>query len=326
VRSANRRLSIVFLTVLVVLGAVALARAEIAIVLNSGEDTVSLIDTDAYREVERRPIGKEPHHLMATPDDRYLIVANAMSNELVFLDPRTGTITRRVPKISDPYQIGFSPDQKWFVSNSLRLNRVDIYRHRDGNFRLAARLPLGRAPSHLAFLPDARVVLVTQQDSDLVTAVSLEDQTVRWSRPTGKQPAGVWVTPDARYVLVGITGENYVGVHDVDTGTLVKRLPTGKGAHNFLPMGDGRRVLVSNRIADTISVIDQASLEVLETFAVPGGPDCMELTRDGRQLWVTSRWINRVTVIDMQTKKLLRSIRVGRSPHGIYFLGHAARR
>jgi YVTN family beta-propeller protein len=52
----------------------------------------------------------------------------------------------------------------------------------------------------------------------------------------------------------------------------------------------------------------------------------MELSRDGGRLWVTSRWINRVTVIDMRTKELLRSIRVGRSPHGIYFPTHAARR
>jgi YVTN family beta-propeller protein len=311
---------------LLVLGAADLARAELAVVLNSGEDTVSLIDTDTYRELERRPIGKEPHHLMAMPDDGSLIVANAMGNELVFLDPRTGKITRRVPRISDPYQIGFSPDQAWFVSNSLRLNRVDIYHHRDGGFRLAARLPLGRAPSHLAFSPDSRLVFVTLQDSDLVTAVNLADQTIRWSRATGKQPAGVWVTPDARHVLVGVTGEDCVEVHDLSTGALVKKLPTGKGAHNFLPVGDGRRVLVSNRVADTISVIDQESLEVLETFAVPGGPDCMELSRDGGRLWVTSRWINRVTVIDMQAKKLLQSIRVGRSPHGIYFPTHAARR
>ncbi|HUM14420.1 MAG TPA: beta-propeller fold lactonase family protein [Candidatus Nitrosotalea sp.] len=325
-RSTRAGLSIGALTALMVFGPAVPARAELAVVLNSGEDTVSLIDTDTYRELERRPIGKEPHHLMATPDDRSLIVANAMGNELVFLDPGTGKITRRVPQMSDPYQIGFSPDQAWFVSNSLRLNRVDIYQHRDGSFQLTARLPLGRAPSHLAFSPDSRLVFVTLQDSDLVTAVNLADQTVRWSRPTGKQPAGVWVTPDARHLLVGVTGEDYVAAHDVVTGALMRKLPTGKGAHNFLPMGDGRRVLVSNRVADTVSVIDQGALEVLETFAVPGGPDCMELSRDGGRLWVTSRWINRVTVIDMRTKELLRSIRVGRSPHGIYFPTHAARR
>jgi YVTN family beta-propeller protein len=85
-------------------------------------------------------------------------------------------------------------------------------------------------------------------------------------------------------------------------------------------------VLVSNRVADTVSIIDQGRLEVVDTLAVPGGPDCMELQKDGRRLWVTSRWINRVTVVDMQTKAIVQSIRVGRSPHGIYFPSHAPRR
>ena len=51
--------------------------AEVAVVLNSGEGTISLIDTVLMKETKRLPIGKEPHHLMATPDDKFLIVANA---------------------------------------------------------------------------------------------------------------------------------------------------------------------------------------------------------------------------------------------------------
>jgi YVTN family beta-propeller protein len=51
----------------------------------------------------------------------------------------------------------------------------------------------------------------------------------------------------------------------------------------------------------------------------------MELRRDGSELWVTSRWINRVSVIDMKTRQLKHSIRVGRSPHGLYFRDHAPR-
>ena len=53
---------------------------------NSGDGSVSLIDRLTYAEVKRYPIGKEPHHLMMTPDNKELIVANASSNELVFLD------------------------------------------------------------------------------------------------------------------------------------------------------------------------------------------------------------------------------------------------
>ncbi|KPK46557.1 MAG: hypothetical protein AMS22_18095 [Thiotrichales bacterium SG8_50] len=85
-------------------------------------------------------------------------------------------------------------------------------------------------------------------------------------------------------------------------------------------------MFLSNRVDNTISIIDMKSLQVVETFPVPNGPDDMELKSDGSELWVTSRWINRVSVIDLQTKKLKHSIRVGRSPHGLYFHDHAPRR
>ena len=86
--------------------------AETAVILNSGDGSISLVDTVTYKETTRFPIGKEPHHLMATPDDKELIVANAASNDLVFISPVSGEILRRLPRISDPYQIGYSPDKK----------------------------------------------------------------------------------------------------------------------------------------------------------------------------------------------------------------------
>ncbi len=56
---------------------------------------------------------------MATPDNSSLIVANSVSNNLMFVDPESGQVQRWVENIEDPYQIGFSPDRKW-----LRYNRA----------------------------------------------------------------------------------------------------------------------------------------------------------------------------------------------------------
>jgi len=302
------------------------AVAEIAVVLNSNDDDMSLIDTVTYNEIKRVPLGKGPHHLIPTPDDRRLIVGNTGSNDLLVLDPTNGDILRRVPRIGDPYHLGFSPDGRWFVVTGNRLDRVDIYRYESGNFTLAAKLALPKTPSHMAFTPDSRTVYVTLQESNQIAAIDLNQQTARWLAGTGKQPAGIWLTPNEKYLLVGITGADYVEVLSAADGKHVKKLATGKGAHNFLPRGDGLHVFLSNRVANTISVIDQKSLTIVDTFRVPGGPDDMELRRDGSELWVTSRWINRVSVIDLKTKKLKRSIRVGRSPHGLYFPTHADRR
>ena len=64
--------------------------APIAVVLNSADASVSLINTQTYKEFDRFTVGKEPHHLYPTADNRTLLVANAVSNDLSLLDPATG--------------------------------------------------------------------------------------------------------------------------------------------------------------------------------------------------------------------------------------------
>jgi YVTN family beta-propeller protein len=305
--------------------AAAVAHANVVVVLNSRDASVSLLDQDTQKEIGTISVGKEPHHLMATPDNKSLIVASAMSNELVFLDPKTGQVQSRTKGIIDPYQIGFSPDQKWFVSNALRLDHVDIYSYNGRELKLAKRLPLAKLPSHMAFTSDSSTVFITQQGSDQISAIDLATQTVKWTMPVGKLPAGITMTPDDKYLLIGIMGSNYVEVVDWRTRKTVKKIPAGEGAHNFRAMGDKRHIFVSNRVSNTINIIDQQTLENVGTINVPGGPDCMELTDDGKTLWATLRWVKKVAVIDVASRKVVKMIPVGRSPHGVYFVNHAPR-
>lgn len=297
--------------------------AQVVVVLNSRDASVSLIDQKTFAEIGRVQVGKEPHHLYLKPDGKSLIVANAMSNDLHFLDPLTGQLQRRVRDIEDPYQIGFSPDNKWFVANALRLDRVDVYRYDGRDLTIAKRLPLPKAPSHVWFSSDSRFAFVTLQESDEIAAIDLEALQVVWKMPVGKLPAGIIMTPDDRHLLVGIMGEDCVQVIDWRQRKSLDCIRTGKGAHNLRGQGDRRHVFVSNRVGNSISRIDTTTMKVVDTIDVPGGPDDMEITDDGRLMWVTSRFAKQVQVIDLEQRKVIRTIKVGRSPHGIYFHNRA---
>ena len=301
------------------------AQANVVVVLNSRDATVQLLDQATYQSLSTFPVGKEPHHLMATPDNKSLIVASSVGNELIFLDPKSGQIQRTLKDILDPYQIGFSPDQKWFVSNSLRLDRVDIYRYNGTNLTLNKRIALAKLPSHMAFDKASTTAFITQQGSDQVSAIDLVSGAVKWTMSVGKLPAGIAMTPDDKYLLVGIMGSDYVEVIDWKTQKTVKRIKTGMGAHNFRSAGDGRYTYVSNRVSNSINIIDQKTLENVGQINVPGGPDCMEITDDGKTMWVTLRWIKKVAVIDLKTRKITKLIPVGRSPHGVFFINSAQR-
>lgn len=166
------------------------AHAGTVIVLDSGAAQLSLIDQASHKVVGTMPTGKEPHHLMITPDKRSLIVANSVSNSLMFLDPNTGKLQRQVADIDDPYQLGFSPDRKWFVTAALRLDRVDVYRYDGENVSVVKRIPLAKTPSHMTFTSDSKTVFVTLQDSGELAAIDLATQTVKWRMPVGKTQIG----------------------------------------------------------------------------------------------------------------------------------------
>ncbi|WEF30788.1 YVTN family beta-propeller repeat protein [Pseudoduganella chitinolytica] len=298
---------------------------NVVVVLNSRDATVQLLDQGSYKSLQTFAVGKEPHHLMATPDNKSLIVASSVGNELLFLDPKSGQVQRRIKDIVDPYQIGFTPDQKWFVATALRLDRVDLYKYNGRDFTLAKRLPMAKLPSHIAFDAHSTMAFITQQGSDQVSAIDLATQAVKWTIPVGKLPAGIAMTPDDKYLLVGIMGSDYVEVIDWRTQKTVKRIKAGAGTHNFRAQGDSRYTYVSNRVSNSINIIDQKTLTNVGQINVPGGPDCMEITADGKTMWVTLRWIKKVAVIDLPTRKVVKYIPVGRSPHGVFFANSSAR-
>lgn len=296
-------------------------------VLNSLDASVSVIDPVKWSEIKRIPTGKEPHHIYLTPDEKSVIIANALSDSLTFVDPRTAEVQRTVHGILDPYQLRFSPDMQWFVVVGNRLNHVDIYRWDGKDLQLAKRIPTGKTPSHTWIDDKSTVAYVTMQDSDELVAVDLASQTLRWRTKTGPMPADVFGTPDGKSLLVGMTGGDSVEVYDIagKEPRLARKIKTGDGAHAFRGAGDGRHVYVSNRVANTVGKIDLQTLELRETYPAPGGPDCMEVLAGGKMLLVSSRWTRKLTVIDTEAKKVVRQVNVGKSPHGVWTLDHAPR-
>lgn len=310
-----KRLAIAATALLAVVGT---ARADSIIVLNSEEASYSILSRSMRTELTRLPVGREPHHLIASPDGKEVVIGSTATNELLVLDSKTGERRRVVRDIIDPYHLGFSPNGKWFVTVAYRLDHVDIF-HADG-FRLAGRIFIDGLPSHMAFDADSNTVFITLQQSGRLAAFDLATQTVKWNVPVGNTPAGVIMLPDDKRLLVALTGEDGIVVIDAKDGQQTGRLQTGKGAHNFWPKGDGRHWFLSNRVEGTVSMLDTQDMKVAGTIKVSGGPDCMDITADGKELWVTQRFLRRVAVVDIEQLKVVASIPVGKSPHGVFML------
>ncbi|GAB1387226.1 beta-propeller fold lactonase family protein [Melaminivora sp.] len=296
-------------------------------VLNSLQADISVIDPVTWVERERIPTGKEPHHLYLTPDEKSIVVANALADSLTFIDPRNAQVQRTVRGIVDPYHLRFSPDMKWLVTAANRLDHVDFYRWDGATPTLVQRVATGKTPSHLWIDAASRTLYATMQDSNELVAIDINSQKIRWRIATGAMPADVYGSPDGIHVFVGLTGSDSVEVFDISAAQprSVRRIQTADGAHAFRAAGDGRHLFVSNRVANTISKLDMLAMRVVDQYPAPGGPDCMDVSADGRYLYVTARWSRKLLVIDTAERRVVQSVKVGKSPHGVWTLRHAPR-
>jgi hypothetical protein len=283
----------------------------LAIVMNSGEASCSVIDMTSRQVINTLPTYREPSHWCLTPDRRTLMVCDASGNALFMFDPLTAApLGHR--RMADPYQLAYTPDRKYLVVNALRINHVDVY---DGaSLALVHRFSPGSMPSHLDFSPDSRWSFNSCQGTDTLTSFDLTTMTTRWTVRVGPTPAGVlWHNGE---VLVCIMGRAELVAVDPLTGAITRRIKTGAGAHNIFLTDDRQTLYVSNRLGGSLTALDANTLAPSRTYTLPGGPDDIGIAPDGK-IWVALRFAEAVAVLDPQTGDY-ESIPVGRSPHGIF--------
>jgi len=292
----------------------ALARADappIAIVMNSGEASCSVIDMTSRQVIATLPTYREPSHWCLSPDRGKLYVCDASGNALFIFDPSTAAPLGHV-RVADPYQLAYTPDNKYLMVNALRINHVDVY---DGvTLQLVKRFAAGKMPSHLDFSPDARWSFNSMQGSDTLVSFDLASLTERWRVKVGDTPAGV-LWHNGR-VLVAIMGGNGIAELDPETGARLRFIETGEGAHNIFLDAASDTLYVSNRLGGSLTALDPATLALRRSYVLPGGPDDIGVDPAGN-IWIALRFAETVAVLDPATGAY-DSIPVGRSPHGIF--------
>ena len=92
---------------------------------NSESNTVSVINPSTYRVIDQFPVGANPQHVVPSYDLKTLWVNNDQGNSLTPIDPRTGKPGHTIP-VSDPYNLYFTPDGRYAIVVSERLQRLDF--------------------------------------------------------------------------------------------------------------------------------------------------------------------------------------------------------
>jgi YVTN family beta-propeller protein len=298
---------------------------------NSESNTVSVIDPRTYKVIDTFPVGTLPQHVVPSYDLKTLWVNNDQGNSLTPIDPATGKPGRPV-QVEDPYNLYFTPDGRYAIVVSERLQRLDF---RDANtMRLHHSLSVPcDGVNHMDFTADGRYALVSCEFGGTVIKVDVARQKVVGTLTLDHQgmPQDVFLSPDGSVFYVADMQANGVWIVDANRMRKIGFIPTGAGAHGLYASRDSKYLYVSNRMEGSVSVISFATRKVVDKWPIPGGsPDMGGVSADGKVLWLSGRYDAEVYAISTQNGKLLARIPVGNGPHGLcvypqpgrYSLGH----
>ncbi len=248
-------------------------------------DQLTMIDPATGKEGETIHVD-DPYNMYYTPDGKYAIVMAEREKRLDFRDAQTMKIVNRVAvNCEGVNHADFTPDGRIMIATcefSSELIKIDVVSQKVlGHLRLE---PKGM-PQDCRLMPDGKLFLVANMDSDGVHVIDpVAFKQVNFIK-TGKGAHGIYFSRDAKYAYISNRGEGSVSLMNMATMKL--------DAKWKIPGG--------------------------------GSPDMGGVSSDGKTLWLSGRYNSEVYVFDTSNGSLKARIRVGQGPHGLAFFPQPGR-
>jgi len=274
-----------------------LATEELLLVLNTGEDSISVLDSTSGVELRRLPAGCGPWDLALRPDGS-AVTTSVRPQPARFQQPHHSELT-----ILDCGQ-GYIRE-RYHVADANMLKGI-------------ASVPSGphRGVTLFTLLRTKNLVPTTRLQQGWVITSGLGvlhpdgsvDQVLLDEPVDGfADPEGIAISPDGRFALVTSGGTDRIAVVDIDQlmativgcaepvrrevlpdhlgvsqRFVVQRLPAGANPRGIAFTPDGRQAWVANALADSLTIIETASWQVAATLALGDGAEASELRRGAR--------------------------------------------
>jgi DNA-binding beta-propeller fold protein YncE len=288
-----------------------------------GSNRVALVDLDT-EEVDTLQVGNRPVDVSASPDGRFVLVANADSDTVTVIDARAHRILGETPNLRPgmadaPKAARMAPSgTRAFVVNS-GTNLVDVFDIspllNDEPITTPVRtIPVGDEPIDIAIVgPPLNIALVTnhaEPASLSVIDIASDPYFERHRIPVPNPVSRIAVTPDGTYAY--ITTEAPASTREVLAIDVVRaaagerdsrEFSVGSAPSSVAILPDGSHVFVVTRGDPGINVIERTA----GGFGTPRNrvglqagrqPNFIALTGNGRFAYITNLQGSAVTMID----------------------------
>jgi len=237
----------------------------------------------------------DPYNLYFTPNGKYAVVMAESDKEIVFRDPHTMAIKKRL-KVP-----------------CAGVNHADWTA--DGNQFVATCEFTGK------------LILVDTAQMKLLKVATLKKQ-----NSMNPMPQDIKISPDGKTFYIADMASHGIWIMPADNFGHLSFLRTGKGAHGLYVTRDAKTLLITNREEGSVSVLRFSDNKLIAKWKIPGGgsPDMGNISADGKFFWVSGRYNDEVYVFNIEKGVFVTRIKVGLEPHGLtiwpqpgrYSLGH----
>ena len=216
-------------------------------VANSGEKTVSVIQTSDNTVIDTISVTNYPRGVAVTPNGSYVYVADYYYNvgTVSVIQTSDNTVIDTISVGDGPEGVAVTPDGSYVYVTNFWGGTVSV---------------------------------IQASDNTVIDTISVSG---------GPSPRGIAVTPSGSYVYVAKINDDTVSVIQTSDNTVIDTISMCDGPEHVAVTPNGSYVYVTNTLCDTVSVIQTSYNTVIDTISVGDQPHCLAVTPNGRYVYVT---------------------------------------
>lgn len=241
-------------------------------VTNSGEDTISVIDTQTNRVLNKvnTRLGSQPEGIAASSDGRIVVVCFFGTNQVSIRDANSMRELIALTVDKGPLRVVIDPrSRKAFVSNyySNTVTVIDT-----SLLRIIGVIPVESNPIGLTFNSRGDRLYVVNSSSSNISVIDPSGQTVIGKINVGTGGYGILSDLFGDRLFLTRSTVNQLLFINAPVNTITKILPMDRKPSNMGIDPDGKKIYVINRDSNSISVVNKILGTVEKRIGVGENP------------------------------------------------------
>jgi YVTN family beta-propeller protein len=294
-------------------------------VTNSAGNDVTVVDVATNKTIGRIEVGQHPHGIAvpASQDVVLVTIEGTKPGELVWIDPYTDKVTKRMPIGPAPNQLAVTPDGKFAyvpVSDG-HYEVIDL-----AKAKIIERIFTGGRPHNTLCSADGkRMYLAPMGAPKKVTIVDVATHKPIGVIPFSNVVRPVALTNDEKRLFAEVDGLVGIEMADVAKRKMIERVPADLSAENKTKASrshglgirpDQKEIWECDVEHMEVHVYDITGDRPKQTATIPMGGRVYWLTfsPNGKYCYVSVRSRNETAVVDTATREIVARIPAGKEP------------